>query len=155
MLFPWYAATMLAIESNDVIRLRLTRMARGGRDARHEAQLMVAEKISAFVEAAVGLCGGATPASVVGRSPCCWTSAAQLASCPGMIVASGIGCGSPTSMPNCRATTGHRFCQTSTSPLVTLKIWSAAAGLSPAQAIARADPSRGDKGGDDLPPKVH
>ena len=67
MLFPWYATIMLAIESNDVVRLRLVRMARGGRDARHEAQLMVAEKISAFVEAAVNLCGGATPARVVGR----------------------------------------------------------------------------------------
>lgn len=67
MLFPWYAATMLAIESTDVVRLRLTRMARGGRDARHEAQLMVVEKVSAIVEATVNLCGGATPASVVGR----------------------------------------------------------------------------------------
>lgn len=67
MLFPWYTATMLAIVSNDVIRLRLTRMARGGRDTRHEAQLMVAEKISAFVEAAVDLCGVATPAMTVGR----------------------------------------------------------------------------------------
>lgn len=34
----------------------------------------------------------------------------------GKVVASGIGCGRPTSMPNCRATTGHKFCQTSTSP---------------------------------------
>lgn len=58
---------MLAVESNDVIRLRLTRMALGGRDAQHECELMKAEKISSFVEAMVNLCAGATPAMTVGR----------------------------------------------------------------------------------------
>lgn len=67
MLFPWYAATMLALESSDVIRLRVMTIAGGGDKAQHEVQLMVAEKISAFVEAAVNLCGGATPAMTVGR----------------------------------------------------------------------------------------
>lgn len=67
MLFPWYAATMLALESCDVIGLRLAKMAGGGREARREAELMVAEKVSAFAEAAVHLCGGATPAMVIGR----------------------------------------------------------------------------------------
>lgn len=67
MLFPWYAATMLALESNEVIGLRLMKIAAGRHDARHEAELMVAEKISAFVEAAVSLCGGASPAIIIGR----------------------------------------------------------------------------------------
>ncbi len=67
MLVPWYAATMLALESNDVIGLRLMKIACGGRDARLEAELMVAEKVSAFVEAAVSLCGGASPATIIGR----------------------------------------------------------------------------------------
>lgn len=67
MLFPWYAATMLAIESNGVIGLRLMRMASGGSDVRQEAELMVSEKVDAFVEAAGSLCGGATPAMVIGR----------------------------------------------------------------------------------------
>ena len=67
MLFPWYAATMLAIESSGVIGLRLMRMAGGGRDARREAELMVSEKVDALVETVGSLCGGATPAMVVDR----------------------------------------------------------------------------------------
>ena len=67
MLFPWYAATMLAIESNAVMGLRLMRLTAGGRDARHEAELMVSEKVCAFVEASVSLCGGATPGMIIGR----------------------------------------------------------------------------------------
>ena len=51
MLFPWYAATMLAIESNGVIALRLRKIAGGGREARDEADLMVSEKIDALFEA--------------------------------------------------------------------------------------------------------
>ncbi|MBE7219785.1 MAG: hypothetical protein INR64_15040 [Caulobacteraceae bacterium] len=67
MLFPWYAATMLAIGSSGVVGLRLMRMACGGQDARREAELMVGEKVEAFAEAAGSLCGGATPAMVIGR----------------------------------------------------------------------------------------
>ncbi|WP_237482908.1 hypothetical protein [Lichenibacterium dinghuense] len=67
MLFPWYAATMLSIESNGVIGLRLMKMTFGGPDAQHEAELMVSEKVDAFVEAAGSLCGGATAAMVIGR----------------------------------------------------------------------------------------
>ena len=67
MLFPWYAATMLAIESSNVVGLRMMRMAFGGQDARREAELMVSEKVDALVEAAGSLCGGATPAMVVDR----------------------------------------------------------------------------------------
>lgn len=67
MLFPWYAATMLALESQGVIVLRLMKMAGGGQAARDEAELMVIEKVDALVEAGRSLCGGATPAVVIGR----------------------------------------------------------------------------------------
>ncbi|WP_237482741.1 hypothetical protein [Lichenibacterium dinghuense] len=67
MLFPWYAVTMLAFESNGVIALRMLKMASGGREARAEADLMVSEKVDALIEASGSLCGGATPAMVIGR----------------------------------------------------------------------------------------
>ena len=43
--FPWLAGAMLAYESCEVIRIRLTMFATGDDDAGHEAHLMVAEKI--------------------------------------------------------------------------------------------------------------
>lgn len=67
MLFPWYATAMLAFEANGVIALRLLKMASGGQDARSEAWLMVSEKVDALFEAGGSLCGGATPAMIVGR----------------------------------------------------------------------------------------
>ncbi len=65
--FPWFASTMLAFESCDVIRLRLTRLAAGGSSADREARLMVNEKVDAMFEATASLMAGASPASVVGR----------------------------------------------------------------------------------------
>ena len=67
MLFPLYAATMLAVESNGVIIQRLFKMASGGQGARDEAHLMVSEKVEALFEASGSLCGGATPAMIIGR----------------------------------------------------------------------------------------
>jgi len=66
-LFPWYAATILAIESNGVIALRLLKIAGGGREARDEADLMVSEKIDALFEAGGSLCGAASAAMVISR----------------------------------------------------------------------------------------
>ena len=65
--FPWFASTMLAYESFEVIRLRLEKLLIGGDDANHEARLMVSEKIDAMFEAGANLMAGATPASVVDR----------------------------------------------------------------------------------------
>jgi hypothetical protein len=65
--FPWYASTMLAYESFEVIRLRLERLLIGGDDAHHEARLMVSEKVDAMFEAGASLMAGATPASIVDR----------------------------------------------------------------------------------------
>lgn len=44
-------STLLAFESQNVIELRLVRVAWGGREGRAEARLMVAEKMSAAMEA--------------------------------------------------------------------------------------------------------
>ena len=65
--FPWYASTMLAYESFEVIRLRLEKFMIGGDDANHEARLMVSEKVDAMFEAGANLMAGATPASIVDR----------------------------------------------------------------------------------------
>jgi hypothetical protein len=58
MLFPGYEATMLALEANGVIGLRLTKIAHGGVDAGLEINLMVQEKFDAAAEALTTLVGG-------------------------------------------------------------------------------------------------
>ncbi len=65
--FPWFASAMLAIESSEVVRLRLEKFANGDADAEQEACLMVGEKISAAFEAAANWLTGATPAAIIGR----------------------------------------------------------------------------------------
>ncbi len=65
--FPWFAGAMLAFESCEVIRLRLTRLAAGDATADHEARLMVSEKVDAMFEATTSLMAGASAATVVGR----------------------------------------------------------------------------------------
>jgi hypothetical protein len=65
--FPWFAGTMLAFESFEVIRLRLEKLLIGGDAADHEARLMVSEKIDAMFEAGASLKTGATPASIIDR----------------------------------------------------------------------------------------
>jgi hypothetical protein len=65
--FPWFASTMLACESFEVIRLRLAKLLIGGDDAEREAQLMVSEKVDAAIEAGANWLAGATPASIIDR----------------------------------------------------------------------------------------
>jgi len=65
--FPWVAGAMLAMESSEVIRLRLEKFAHGEADAGYEAQLMVSEKIAAAFEAVASWLGGATPGTIIGR----------------------------------------------------------------------------------------
>lgn len=67
MFGPWYAATLLAIESQTVIALRLATIAAGGAAARHETERMISEKIGAAVEAADTLLTGGTPDAVIAR----------------------------------------------------------------------------------------
>jgi len=65
--FPWFAGTMLAIESCEVVRLRLEKFAKQEDGAEHEACLMVSEKIAAAFEATASLFAGATPCAIIGR----------------------------------------------------------------------------------------
>ncbi len=67
MLNSWFAMTMLAIESNEVIGLRVARIAAGGAGAWDETELMISEKLSAGVEAATALLSGASALSVINR----------------------------------------------------------------------------------------
>ena len=65
--FAWLASAMLAFESCEVIRLRLTMFATGDEDAEREAHLMVNEKVNAMFEAGASLMVGASAATVIGR----------------------------------------------------------------------------------------
>jgi hypothetical protein len=66
-MFPWYSSAMLVLESNRVIGLRMMKFTRGGSQAGHEAQLMVAEKVAAALEAAETLLRGGNFTVVVDR----------------------------------------------------------------------------------------
>ncbi|MDE8348384.1 MAG: hypothetical protein POG74_02720 [Acidocella sp.] len=46
-----FQGTLLAIESQQVISMRLTKFALGGADVQEEAELMVAEKLHSLMEA--------------------------------------------------------------------------------------------------------
>jgi hypothetical protein len=65
--FPWFAATMLAIESTHVVALRLPKLAAGGRRAHIEARRMVTEKISEAMAAGAILMGGGSGSRVIAR----------------------------------------------------------------------------------------
>jgi len=57
--------TMLGIEANRVIWLRLMKLMRGGRSGRREAGLMVTEKMDAALEANARMMAGASADEVV------------------------------------------------------------------------------------------
>ncbi len=63
----WFALTMLAIESNEVVGLRLAKLFRGGHAAWDEADLMVSEKIAANLEASASLFGGSGSLAIINR----------------------------------------------------------------------------------------
>jgi hypothetical protein len=65
MLSPWYYATLLAFEAQDVMRLRTMKIVGGGSDAFSEVHLMITEKFGAAVEALCSLMFGGTPLSVI------------------------------------------------------------------------------------------
>ena len=67
MFFPWTAFTLLAVESANVINLRLAKVAGGGPQALEEVRLMFAEKAQAASEAASGLMMGGTPSGMIAR----------------------------------------------------------------------------------------
>ena len=50
ILFPWSTVLLLAMESSEVIGLRVAKLAGGGVDAQHEAHLIVSEKVDVVFE---------------------------------------------------------------------------------------------------------
>lgn len=67
MFSPFYSTTMLALESCDVIGLRLAKLMSGSRDSQEEAQLMMSEKVDAMFEATAILWASGSVNSVVNR----------------------------------------------------------------------------------------
>ena len=66
--FPWLAGAMLAMESCEVVNLRLSKFAgQDGEDSKREASLMVSEKIFAAFEAGASWLAGASPAAIIAR----------------------------------------------------------------------------------------
>jgi hypothetical protein len=65
MVRNWFNLVLLAAESQQVIGLRLMKLAMGGPKAKAEATLMVAEKVAAAGVAAGNLMSGASSESVV------------------------------------------------------------------------------------------
>jgi hypothetical protein len=63
--YPWYPALMLAVESNNVIDIRLRSIAAGKVNAKEETRLMVSEKVDAALEASAMLMNGSRPAEVI------------------------------------------------------------------------------------------
>jgi hypothetical protein len=62
-----FDATLLGLETQRVVSLRLACLAAGGATAEAEAQLMVLEKGTAFVEAATTLALGGSAGKVIRR----------------------------------------------------------------------------------------
>ena len=62
---PWFNLTMLAVESQQVIGLRLMKLAIGGPKARAEASRMATEKLAAASHATGRLMLGASQDSIV------------------------------------------------------------------------------------------
>ncbi|WP_336487795.1 hypothetical protein [Methylobacterium nigriterrae] len=62
-----FAVALLALEAQKVVELRLMKLAWGGADAEAEAQKMVSEKVSAFIEASGTLMTGGSCDMVVTR----------------------------------------------------------------------------------------
>jgi hypothetical protein len=65
--FPWFAGAMLAVESCEVVNMRLAKFAAHDEDSEREASLMVSEKILAAFEAGANWLAGASPAAIVAR----------------------------------------------------------------------------------------
>jgi hypothetical protein len=63
----WYGAAMLSIEAQNVITLRMMKLARGGKHAQAEATRMVTEKIAESMACAATLMSGGSGHAVVAR----------------------------------------------------------------------------------------
>jgi hypothetical protein len=65
MFGSWITVSLLALESSEVIGLRVAKLARGGVDAQNEAHLLMDEKVVAVVDAGMRLACGATTSHVI------------------------------------------------------------------------------------------
>jgi hypothetical protein len=65
--FPWCAGAMLAVESCEVVRPRLAKLAHADRKTERETVPMVSEKIAAAFETAANWLSGVTPAAIIRR----------------------------------------------------------------------------------------
>jgi hypothetical protein len=63
----WYDATMLSIEAQRVVGLRLMKLSKGGKKAHAEANRMVMEKITESMTAAATLLSGGSGHTVVAQ----------------------------------------------------------------------------------------
>ena len=63
----WYGATMLSLESQQVIGLRMMKLALGGKNAHAEVNRMVTEKISESMAVAATLLSGGSGHAVVAQ----------------------------------------------------------------------------------------
>ena len=67
MFAPWLSIVWLALESSEVIGLRIAKLAAGGIDAQHETRLIVGEKVVAVFEVSISLLSGTTATNVINR----------------------------------------------------------------------------------------
>ena len=67
MFGPWITVVMLALESSEVIGLRVAKLAQGGADVQNEARLLVNEKIIAVFDVSMRLVCGAATSHVIDR----------------------------------------------------------------------------------------
>ena len=65
MFGPWIKVSLLALESSEVIGLRVAKLARGDIDAQNEAHLLMNEKVVAVFDAGMRLVWGATASDVI------------------------------------------------------------------------------------------
>lgn len=63
----WFGAAMLSLEAQQVIALRMMKLAMGGPKAQAEAARMVTEKLSASMAAAATLLRGGTGHAIVSQ----------------------------------------------------------------------------------------
>ena len=67
MFSPWVNIVWLALESSEVIALRVAKLAAGGIDAQHETRIIVGEKVAAVFELGISLWSGATATNLINR----------------------------------------------------------------------------------------
>ncbi len=67
MFAPWLSVVRLALESSEVIGLRVAKLAAGDISAQHEARLIVTEKVSAVFEVGTSLLLGVTATNVINQ----------------------------------------------------------------------------------------